>query len=913
MRTLTVVVLLVAVCLAAVVPARAQTAVLISELCDPRLNYLTDRFIEIYNAGAAPVDLTGWSLVAVGNSVDIFTWNLSGTIDAGEALVAGDQNTVISFPVDFPDDAWSNNNSTWNGKVGDGAKLLNASSIVVDYIVVPTTTFENEDLVRNPDVVQPSVTYDASEWTGTPVDYPTQGSPGTHYVAPPLPGPTIDNIATDPAAPLPGEMVDILADVTDTVTITSVSAFWGTSQFSLTNELAMSPDVGSTYITDDPVPAHAAGTVIYFKIEATNSLPGTSVSDVESYSLPYTVSISDIQGGASSSPYDGDAVITHGIVTGVFNSYFTLQDGTGAWSGVWARGTAAPAAGDSVTVRGTVTESDGLNSGNTFIVGATVQVSAPAAAVPAATPVSTLDLSSEAYEGVLVVVDDATCTNPTLGSGEWEVDDGSGAGRVGDLGYEFSPSLGTDYDVTGPLAYQDGDYKLEPRGASDVVWAGDSTAPVLFQVHASDDTTVVVTFSEHVEEASAGTPGNYSIEGLTVSAASRDASNHDQAVLVVSAMSPVEYTLIVDGVEDLYSNVMDSVSYSFDYVDISIPAGYYDSAEGLVGESLRAALHGIIDDHTVQTYQYTWTAFYTTDDKPNGKVWDMYSDIPGGVPPYEYTFGIDEGGVGGAEGTGYNREHSWPSSWYGGEVYPMYSDLFMVYPTDNFVNGQRGSDPYGEVDSPTWTSLNGSKKGNCSYPGYAGPAFEPIDAYKGDFARTYFYVSARYYSEDASWPGSAMTDGADLLPWAIDMMLEWHEADPVSRKELERNGTVYTMQGNRNPFIDRPEFAAAMYVATGIDESAERRFALHQNAPNPFNPTTTVSFSLSRDAQVELLVHDVAGRLVASLAHGELPAGRHAVVWDGRDSRGLEAASGIYFYSLTVGDSHERRKMVLLK
>ena len=83
-------------------------------------------------------------------------------------------------------------------------------------------------------------------------------------------------------------------------------------------------------------------------------------------------------------------------------------------------------------------------------------------------------------------------------------------------------------------------------------------------------------------------------------------------------MSPVEYTLVVDGVLDLYGNAMDSVSYSFDFVDISIPAGYYDSADGLLGESLQAALHAIIDGHTVQTFQYSWIAFRSTDDKANG-------------------------------------------------------------------------------------------------------------------------------------------------------------------------------------------------------------------------------------------------------------------------------------------------------
>jgi len=845
-------------------------------------------------------DLADWSLVAVGNGGDIFTWDLSGSIEPGEALVAGDYTTTIEFPVDFPDEAWSSNNSLWNGKVGDGAKLVNPSSIVVDYAVVDGTAFENEDYVRNYGVVLPSTTYDPSEWTATPAEYPTDGSPGTHSAAPPTPGPTVSNIVTDPAAPLAGESVDVYADVTDSVAITSVALFWGTSQFSLPNEVAMSLDSGDTHVTAAPIPAQSAGTTVYFEIHASNTLPGTTVTDIESYSLPYVVSISEIQGAGSASPYDGYAVITHGVVTGAYGAYFATQDGSGARTGLWARGSVAPAEGDSVTIRGTVTENDGVvYAGNTLVVNAVVESAVS---------------STEDYEGVLVRVESAACTNADLGAGRWEVDDGSGAVRVDDLGYAFEPSLGTTYDVTGPVIYADGSFMLEPRGGGDVVWVGDSVAPSMYQVYAETDTTVVVTFSEPVDEATSEITSNYSVDGLAVLDAVRDPEHPEQAMLTVSAMSPGEYTLVVDGVEDLYANVMDSVSYAFDFVDVSIPAGYYDSAEGLAGDDLRAALHEIIDDHTVLPYTYSWEAFRTTDDKPNGKVWDMYSDVPGGIPPYEYTFGVDQGGIGGEEGTGYNREHAWPSSWSGGELLPKYSDLFTIYPTDNFVNNQRGSDPYGEVDSPTWTSLNGSKKGSCTYPGYSGVAFEPIDEYKGDFARTFFYITVRYYTEDGAWSASAMTDGADILPWAVNMLLDWHEADPVDRKELERNGTVYGMQHNRNPFIDRPGFADLMYEASGVeDEPRALAFALRQSAPNPSGASASIRFAVPIESDVRIGVYDVAGRLVRVLTDRSYRPGKHEVVWDGLDARGREVAAGVYFYAMEAGAVRNARKMVLIK
>jgi endonuclease I len=267
-----------------------------------------------------------------------------------------------------------------------------------------------------------------------------------------------------------------------------------------------------------------------------------------------------------------------------------------------------------------------------------------------------------------------------------------------------------------------------------------------------------------------------------------------------------------------------------------IPAGYYDPAAGKTGVALQAALHGIIKGHTVISYSGLWTAYYTTDDKPNGKVWDMYSDIPDGSPngnpPYVYTFGTDQCGNYSSEGDCYNREHSWPKSWFN-DTPPMNSDIFHIYPTDGKVNGMRDNYPYGTVSSPSWTSQNGSKLGPCTWPGYSGTVFEPRNEYKGDFARTYFYMSTRYYTEDAGWAGSPAAIGSQLKPWALQLLLHWSNIDPVSQKETDRNNTVYGMQHNRNPFIDHPEYAAMIWGnPVGMNESAD--FTHHLIVyPNP--------------------------------------------------------------------------------
>lgn len=243
-----------------------------------------------------------------------------------------------------------------------------------------------------------------------------------------------------------------------------------------------------------------------------------------------------------------------------------------------------------------------------------------------------------------------------------------------------------------------------------------------------------------------------------------------------------------------------------------IPAGYYDNAQGQSGAQLKTTLHTIIKDHTERSYNNLWTDFQKTDKKANGKVWDMYSDVPGGTPAYEWTFGSDQCGNYSGEGSCYNREHSFPKSWFS-DASPMYTELFHIYPTDGYVNGKRSNFPFGEVSSPTWTSTNGSKLGPNSTQGYSGTVFEPIDEYKGDFARTYFYMATCYEDKITSW-NSVVLDGSKFpayVAWHLDLLIRWHEEDPVSQKETARNNEIYGIQHNRNPFIDHPEYVATVW------------------------------------------------------------------------------------------------------
>jgi len=247
------------------------------------------------------------------------------------------------------------------------------------------------------------------------------------------------------------------------------------------------------------------------------------------------------------------------------------------------------------------------------------------------------------------------------------------------------------------------------------------------------------------------------------------------------------------------------------------PPGYYDSAQGLTGEALRAALNDIISPHSVLAYTQLWEAFSSTDQAPDGGVWDIYSDVPGGTPPYEFQFVVDQCGNYDSEGDCFNREHTFPVSWFNDGT-PMNTDLHHIYPTDAWVNQQRGNWPYGEVTAPAWTSQNGGKRGPCSLPGCSGTVFEPIDEYKGDLARGHFYMLTRYLNESVSWPAPILSSGA-FVPWAESLLLAWHAQDAVSDKERDRNNAVFGMQGNRNPYIDNPDWAYSIWgPEAGVDE-----------------------------------------------------------------------------------------------
>ena len=268
------------------------------------------------------------------------------------------------------------------------------------------------------------------------------------------------------------------------------------------------------------------------------------------------------------------------------------------------------------------------------------------------------------------------------------------------------------------------------------------------------------------------------------------------------------------------------VSFSFG----QIPSGYYNTATG-TGYTLKTQLYNIIKDHNDRAYAGLYTTYLTSDKdffyENNGTLLDMYTENPTG-PECEFTYGVnqDDGTLGTSECQRYNREHLIPQAVFSSAT-PMYSDAHFVVPSDKYVNGQRGDLPFGKVNVANQTYTNGTKRGsnlNSGYSaGYSGTVFEPIDEFKGDIARMILYFAVRYENQVSSWsyPMFNGTSNQVFTSNAINVLLTWHNNDPVSTREIARNNAISARQHNRNPFIDHPEWVSAIWGSTLQTETFE--------------------------------------------------------------------------------------------
>ena len=331
------------------------------------------------------------------------------------------------------------------------------------------------------------------------------------------------------------------------------------------------------------------------------------------------------------------------------------------------------------------------------------------------------------------------------------------------------------------------------------------------------------------------------------------------------------------------------------------PVGYYNSAIGLTGAPLKTALYNIIKGHTVQSYPL-WEWYDNTDLRTDGKIWDIYTDN------CIFTYSTDQCGSYSNICDCYNNEHSFPKSWFG-DVSPMNSDIFHIYPTDGKVNGIHSNYPFGETSSGTvWGN---AKLGTSTFPGYTGIVFEPSDEYKGDLARTYFYMVTRYENIVAGWEtddpnGDAMLDGTSFPcfePWALSLLLKWNTQDTVSQKEINRNNAIYTtVQHNRNPYIDHPEWVTSIWgPASSVSENFNNISV--SIFPNPAVNYVHINLNLTNNTNYELSLFNSDGTNIFT----KYKNNREEEI----DFSGLP--DGVYIVTLKSENFFKAQKIVVIK
>lgn len=260
-----------------------------------------------------------------------------------------------------------------------------------------------------------------------------------------------------------------------------------------------------------------------------------------------------------------------------------------------------------------------------------------------------------------------------------------------------------------------------------------------------------------------------------------------------------------------------TVLFSVGMMAEDIPAGFYDAINGTQDSVLKSTLsllvrggeryeYGANQYHTssnppawekgdLKAYG-TWQALPLTDMHPDGIIWDMYSNC---VRYYPNKLG--------ESGCSLNIEHCLPKSWWGGENNEAYKDLFNLNPSDARANQQKSNSAPGHVTKGDKFDNGSFRMDSKSKSQYGYICWEPEAQYRGDFARTYFFMATAYeYLEWTAYPDYINKNTYLMFSDAIiQVLLDWHRSDPVSEKECCRADRISDIQHNRNPYIDYPE------------------------------------------------------------------------------------------------------------
>jgi hypothetical protein len=705
--------------------------------------------------------------------------------------------------------------------------------------------------------------------------------------------PEIWTLRYSPCAPTSASTVTISCYVKDPNGIYAVKCYYAVNGGAYSNT-AMSAAPGDS-LYSCVLPAQADGSQITFYVEATDNFSPKATSkypsDAPAGAYRYSVGmklISDVQYvdiGQDSSTYAGQAVNITGVVTaargvypGLYADYiFVIQDGSGPWNGIHVYDPTAsvPAEeGDSVVVSGKVQEYF-LRTELYMFVGCYNEISTghtlPAPAVVATSALATTSTLAERYEGVLAKVQNVTVTNDSLGHGEWEINDGSGACVVGeDAYYTYVPNTGDLLDgVQGVVDYAFSIYTIEPRYSEDIIGP-----PMIFDL----------VYAPHAPLAanqitvSATVKGTHTINSVklfysTNGGASYDSTNMTSPDSVYTALigpfadgtivkyyvratdnQPMSAWKPATGAYDFYVGrvTIHQIQYVVTPADSSPYAGKPVNVSGIVtaasGEFsdnffyIQNHYGAVPDFKGVKVYDRTGTVSVARGDSVivSGDVWEYYLNT-------EIAMFFPEAITIVAHGKDVPAAYSVTTASV--NTSEKYEGVLVVA---NAATVKAAADAFGE-----WRISNGGAADTCKV---------------GD-AGTYTYVPV-------------VNDNV-IVKGVVDYAYSQFKIQPRNDEDICSPGEA------------------------GVDKPANPSRLVMMVRPNPMLDGGEVRFALPATGNVELKIYNVKGEMVRSLLEGAMDAGEYKIDWNGANAKGNRVTSGIYFMRLETRGGSAVSKVVV--
>jgi hypothetical protein len=704
--------------------------------------------------------------------------------------------------------------------------------------------------------------------------------------------PDIWTLRYSPCTPTSSTSVTISCYVKDPNGISSVKCYYNVNGGAYAN-VAMSATPGDS-LYSCALPAQSDQSQVTFYVEATDAFatPGTSRYPADAPAGAYRymvgmVAISTVQYvgiGSDSSSYAGKAVNVTGIVTAGRGLYggnlFAVQDGSGPWNGIWifdATASVPAEEGDSVIISGKVQEFY-LRTEVYMFVGCYNEISSghalPAPVVVSTSTLATTSNLAERYEGVLTKVQNATVTNDSADAyGEWEVNDGTGACRIGHAGsYLYVPNTGDLLDgIQGVVDYSYSNYKIEPRWSEDIIGP-----PIIYNL----------VYSPHAPRT-----GNLVTFSVTVTGA--------------HPITSVKLFCSTNGGVSFDSTSMTSPDSVYTAVKGPWPDGttvdYYVRATDNQPMSSRKPAAGTYAFYVgmVTIYQVQYVA-------PGGDS-SSYTNKPVNVAGI-VTAGSGEFGV----NYFYIQNHSGAPDFTGVKVYDRTGTVSVARGDTVTVSGEV-QEYYGNTE----IAMFFPQAITVHYHGGTGNVPAPVS------------VTTAAVDTSEKYEGVLVQAIGAVVKTAKDQFGEWHISNglPADTCEVGDYGT-YTYVPVVNDVLNvtgiddyaysqykiQPRDEADICYATkaGIPDGTARPLRLMMMVqPNPMLDGGTVRYALPVSGDVGLKIYNVKGELVRTLIEGNSPAGEYRIDWNGTNSRGARVTSGIYFLRLEAKGGSVVSKVVV--